>query len=60
MSKMKRLIDDIEELYHKDFSDIAIANELGIDIDYVEEVVAFIQESAYYRDHEEEATIYAA
>lgn len=53
MSKMKRLIDEIEELYHRDYSDIAIANALGIDIEYVEEVVAYLQETAYYQDQEE-------
>ena len=53
MSKMKRIIEDIEELYNKDYSDMAIANALGIDIDYVEEVVAYLQETAYYQDLEE-------
>jgi AraC-like DNA-binding protein len=50
---MKRIIEDIEELYNKDYSDMAIANALGIDIDYVEEVVAYLQETAYYQDLEE-------
>lgn len=59
MSKMKRLIDEIEELYHRDYSDIAIANALGIDIEYVEEVVAYLQETAYYQD-QEELTHYAS
>lgn len=60
MSKMKRLIDEVEELYHRDYSDIAIANELNLDIEMVERMVAYIQECEYYKDHAEEPAIYAA
>jgi hypothetical protein len=50
---MKNILASIEELYHMDYSDMAIANELDIPIEFVEEVVIYLQEDAYYRDQAE-------
>jgi len=53
MSNMKNILASIEELYHLDYSDMAIANALEIPIEIVEEVVIYLQEDAYYRDQAE-------
>ena len=53
MSNMKNILASIEELYHLDYSDIAIANALDIPIDFVEEAVIYLQEAAYYEDQAE-------
>ena len=53
MSNMKNILASIEELYHLDYSDIAIANALAIPIDFVEEAVIYLQEAAYYEDQAE-------
>ena len=53
MSNMKNILASIEELYHLDYSDIAIANALNIPIDFVEEAVIYLQEAAYYEDQAE-------
>jgi len=53
MSNMKNILASIEELYHLDYSDIAIANALEIPIDFVEEAVIYLQEAAYYEDQAE-------
>ena len=50
---MKNILASIEELYHMDYSDMAIANELDIPIEIVEEAVIYLQEDAYYRDQAE-------
>jgi hypothetical protein len=53
MSNMKNILASIEELYHLDYSDMAIANALEIPIDFVEEAVIYLQEAAYYEDQAE-------
>lgn len=53
MSNMKNILASIEELYHLDYSDMAIANALEIPIDFVEETVIYLQEAAYYEDQAE-------
>jgi len=53
MSNMKNILASIEELYHLDYSDIAIANALEIPIHIVEEAVIYLQEAAYYEDQAE-------
>jgi len=53
MSNMKNILASIQELYHMDYSDMAIANELAIPIEIVEEAVIYLQEDAYYRDQAE-------
>lgn len=53
MSNMKNILASIEELYHMDYSDMAIANELDIPIEIVESAVTYLQEDAYYRDQAE-------
>jgi hypothetical protein len=53
MSNMKNILASIEELYHMDYSDMAIANALEIPIEIVEEAVIYLQEDAYYRDQAE-------
>jgi orotate phosphoribosyltransferase-like protein len=53
MSNMKNILASIEELYHMDYSDRAIADELDIPIEFVEEAVTYLQQRAYYRDQAE-------
>ena len=53
MSNMKNILASIEELYHMDYSDMAIANALEIPIEFVEGAVTYLQEAAYYQDQAE-------
>jgi hypothetical protein len=50
MSAMKRLIEDVEELYAANLSNAEIMRRTGIELDTLEQVLCYIDEINYHED----------
>lgn len=50
MSGMKRLIEDVEELYAANVSNAEIMRRTGIELEALEEVLCYLDEINYHKD----------
>lgn len=50
MSGMKRLIEDVEELYAANVSNAEIMRRTGIELEVLEEVLCYLDEINYHED----------